>query len=333
MIISLSLRALTATLAVSLLQRTAFAIEIPKDTPLSSLLSSATNSLAQGNFNEALTYLDEAVARDPQNYLTVFKRGAAYLSLGRNSQASLDFDRVLDLKPGFEGALIQRAKLKSRSGDWSGARADYEAAGKKDSTEVSELVEAHEAATKAESAAEAQDWESCVTNAGTAIRIASGQAILRRLRAKCRLEKGEVHEAIGDLQHLQQLIPGSTEPHLQSTALLFYSLGDTDRALTQIRKCLHSDPDSKPCKKLYSRIRKLEKPLKKLAETKEKQQYAGASKILIGTKDEAGLIDKVKADLAELKADSIINDKAPMELLVMLVDSACEVYTEVKKHS
>ena len=80
--------------------------EIPTDTPVSQLLKDASIKLATGNAQDALTYFDVAISRDPKNYLTFFKRGAAYLSLGRTVQAQSDFDKVLELKPGFEGALV-----------------------------------------------------------------------------------------------------------------------------------------------------------------------------------------------------------------------------------
>lgn len=71
------------------------AADIPTDTPVSQLISSANENLAQGNAHDALTYFGVAIQKDPGNYLTIFKRGATYLSLGRNSQATKDFDQVL----------------------------------------------------------------------------------------------------------------------------------------------------------------------------------------------------------------------------------------------
>lgn len=103
--------------------------EIPDDIPVSSLLNSANTHLAMGQTSDALTYYDVAISRDPNNYLTFFKRGATYLSLGRTTQAQSDFDKVLTIKPGFEGALIQRAKIKSKGGNWDAAKEDYLAAG------------------------------------------------------------------------------------------------------------------------------------------------------------------------------------------------------------
>ena len=303
--------------------------DIPSDTPIASLVSSAKFNLAQGKANEALTYFSVAISRDPQNYLTLFQRGATYLSLGKNSQANDDFDRVLSIKPDFEGALLQRAKIKSRSADWNGAKKDYKATGKPQDAELTELEEAQGAAILAVDAERAGKWEDCVSHAGMAIMVASTALPLRQLRAKCRFEKGEALEGVSDLQHVLQISPGSTEPHLQISSMLFYSLGDTEKGMAQIRKCLQSDPDSKVCSKLHRREKKLSKVLKQLQALKEKRQFNSAVKLLVGSGEDKGLIDDVKEDIQDAKAAGTIHRNSPNELYGELIESACECYSEV----
>lgn len=302
---------------------------IPADTPVSELIASANQQLAAGNAQDALTFFDAAVARDPKNYLTIFKRGATYLSLGKNNQAQQDFDKVLAIKPDFEGALIQRAKLKSRHGDWDAARKDFEAAGKKGGHEIAELDEAQGAATLAAEAEKQGDWDGCITNAGVAVMVAGGNLELRKLRARCRFEKGEVAEGVNDLQHVLQINSGSIEPHLQSSAMTFYSLGETDKGLAHIRKCLQSDPDSKACMKLMKREKALDKQLKKAKGLMEKRQYASAVKLLIKSSESAGLLEDVKEDVQKYKEEGYIHSKTPDGLYTSLVEMVCEAYVEV----
>lgn len=195
MIIRLRSLALAALLSLTL------AADLPDPSlPVSSLIASANALLAQGDMHGALDHFDAAIKKDPSNYLTIFKRGATYLSLGKSSQASADFDAVLSLKPDFEAALLQRAKLHARSGDWDAARRDYRAAGRVE--EVVELEAAEKAVVGATEAEKVGDWETCVQDAGTAIMVAQGMASLRSLRARCRLARGEVHEAVGDLTYV-----------------------------------------------------------------------------------------------------------------------------------
>lgn len=305
------------------------ASDIPSDIPISSLLSSANAHLANGKTNDALTYYDVAISRDPNNYLTYFKRGATYLSLGRTAQAQEDFDKVLSIKPGFEGALLQRAKIKSKNGEWDAAKKDYAAAGKASGIEIGELEEAQGAAALAVDAAQKENWEDCVAQAGVAIMVASRHLSLRQLRARCRFERGEVQEGISDLAHVLQMQPGLTDPYLQISSILFYSLMDTERGMAQIRKCLHSDPDSKSCKKLHRREKAIEKDLSKVNKFFEKKQYSSAVKLLVQSGEEQGLIQEVKDDVEELRKSGTLPAKAPNNMAAKVVEMACEAYSEV----
>lgn len=303
--------------------------DIPADLPVASLISSAKSHLATGSPRDALAYFDAAVARDPTNYLTIFQRGATYLSLGRDTQAIDDFNRVLELKPDFDGALLQRSRIKSRSADWTGAKEDLVKAGKKSSPEYVELDEAQTAEKAAEQAEAKGDWETCVSQSSVAIMKASVALNLRRLRSHCRFEKGDIQEALGDLAHILQISPGSVEPHLQISSTLFYSLGDYERAIAQIRKCLHSDPDSKSCSRLFRKEKQYVKSLNKLQEFKEKRKFTNAINILVGTKDESGMIDDVKEDVKEAREAGYIHPNAPNELYASLIEVTCEIYRAV----
>lgn len=329
MIARLSVLAFAATiLSSSSLVLAISAADIPSDIPISSLLATASAHVAKGETNDALTYYDVAISRDPQNYLTYFKRGATYLSAGRTAQATQDFDKVLEMKPGFEGALQQRAKIKARSGDWDGAKKDFIAHGNL-AEELKELEEAQGAASLATEAEKNGNWEECVTQSGAAIMVASRMLSLRKTRAHCRFERGEVQEGMSDLKHVLQMQPGLTEPHMQISATTFYGLADLEHGMDQLRKCLHSDPDSKSCKKLYRRQKTLDKQLKQVDKFFERKQYASAIKILLPSGEDAGLVQEIKDDVKDLRDAGTISEHAPNNLVGQLVERVCEAYYEV----
>ncbi|KAI5807787.1 hypothetical protein BZA77DRAFT_330649 [Pyronema omphalodes] len=262
--------------------------------PVSSLLASADALLAQGDKHGALSHFDAAVAKDPSNYLTLFKRGATYLSLGRSSQASADFDAVLELKPDFKAAFLQRAGLKAKTGEWKKAKEDYSKGGKEQEREE---VERAETAAELVKEAEARgDWETCQ---------------VLELRQN-------LPEAVGDLMHVAQLNPGNTDPHLQIANILYWSLNDFDKSTAQLRKCLHSDPDSKSCSKLLRRIKNTEKAIGKARKSREQRMWNSANKVLLGDGEDTGILDDVKADLDELMKDD-------------LQDMICNNFVEMKK--
>ena len=323
--------ALGAVLLSSPLSHCISPSEIPSDTPIASLVSSAKSHLAQGKANDALTYFDVAVSRDPHNYLTIFQRGATYLSLGKNEKASRDFDKVLTIRPDFEGALLQRAKIKSRNADWPAAKEDYVRAKKTESEDFIQFEEAWGAASLASDAEKAGDWENCVSHAGTAILVASTALDLRQMRARCRFERGEVLEGVSDLAHALQISPSAIEPHMQISTMMYYSMADTDKGIEQMRKCLRSDPDSKSCSKLFRREKQLDKVLKQVSGLKEKRQFNSAVKLLVGTGEDPGLMQDVKEDVKEFKEAGYIHKNSPDELYSRLVEMTCECYTEVRK--
>jgi DnaJ family protein C protein 3 len=167
------------------------------DLPVSSLVARADTLLQAGDKIGALDHFEAAIRKDPSNYLTLFKRGATYLSLGKSTQASADFDAVLNLKPDFEAALLQRARLKAKAGEWEAAKKDYGKVGA--GREIAEIEDAQTAAEKARKAEKKKDWDACAEQAGKAILVAPQVAALRSLRARCRMQKGDVLEAVGDL--------------------------------------------------------------------------------------------------------------------------------------
>jgi DnaJ family protein C protein 3 len=323
---------LPAVLAFSTLLLTASSLEsIPSDTPLSSIVQKANSHLAAGDAASALEYFNIAITRDPSDYLTIFKRGATYLSLGKGQQAGADFNKVLAIRPDFEGALLQRAKLRARSAAWDDAIRDYEAAGRKasEAAEVRELMEARAAAKQAAKAEANGNWEKCILEASHAITVASGSAELRRIRARCRSEMGELMEAVADLQHLLHISTGDTAPHLQASATMFYALGDTEKGLAQVRKCLQSDPDSKSCRGLMKREKAIFKTIERMNGFMAKRQYNSAVQMLITIGDNPGLLKEVKEDMRHFQNEGYIHAKAPATLYASLVETACEAYFEM----
>lgn len=320
--IAASLLSLAAALSVS---------DIPSDTPIAALLSHAQQHLSLGETADALVYYDAAVARDPGDYLTYFKRATTYLSLGRTNQAAADFQRCLELRPGFEAAHNQLGRIKARSADWDGAKEQFQLANPAGSPDLDELLEAQRAVQAAEAAEKKSDWDECINQAGIAIMVANRAVSLRELRSHCRFAKGEVEEGMSDLHHILNLRPGDTLPHVKISAITFYALGDLQQGMAKIRKCLHSDPDSKVCKKLLKQEKAVEKTMVKVEKAFGKNQPMTGTKLLIPSGEDVGLIKEVEEHVAQLRSDGIIPPTAPNHLSVRLVEMACQGYYEVSK--
>ncbi|KAG6105320.1 hypothetical protein E4U13_007948 [Claviceps humidiphila] len=319
--------AITASLLAS--ATFVLALEVPVDLPVSALLMSAQTHLAKGETTEALGYFDAAVAKDPSNYLTIFKRATTYLSLGRSVQASADFEKVLKLQPSFQGAHVQLAKIKSQVADWEGARAEYMRAQKEEnSSDVVSLDAARDAAGLAVAAERAKRWDECIDHAGRAILIAFRASSLRELRSRCRFERGEIEEAMSDLHHVIQLRPGNTDPHVLISATTFYGLADFVGGLAQIRKCLHSDPDSKVCKTLHKQEKRLQKAIEKVESQIDRGQMTTAGRVLVGTAEESGLLPHLRMEIDDLKREGKMPANARTKLYEKVLEMVCQAYFE-----
>jgi len=327
MLVRLSTLALAAgLLSTPSLVAALSASEIPADTDISALLASAQSHLSKGETHDALAYYDAAIERYPASYLTFFKRATTYLSLGRTTQATDDFRKVLELKPGFEGAHAQLGKIKARSADWDGAEREFRAAKKDD--ELARLTEAKGAAVLAQAAANAGHWDECVSQAAAAIMVANRAIALRELRARCHFEQGSIESGLSDLQHILNMRPGDVTPHITISANTFYTLGDLQGGMAAIRKCLISDQDNKTCKRILKQEKAVDKLYQKTLKSLERNQPTTAVRNLVPTADDEGLIREVKAQIAALQADGIIPPAAPSALVRTLVEIACRAYYE-----
>ncbi|KAK9469507.1 hypothetical protein V1512DRAFT_256420 [Lipomyces arxii] len=320
---------LLALLASSLVA----AIDVPPDLTSSAYISKADALLAQGEFNDALQFYDAAVKLEPQNYLSLFKRGATYLSLNRLNHAMSDFDSALEMKSDFDSALMQRGKLRLKMGDWYGARRDFKALSGDQTENIQSVTTAEKETKAAELAKVAGKVDECISHANAAIMYASAYAPLRTLRSECRLARGMIREAVADLSHLINTNLLSPEPHVRVARLQFFYLNERDRAIAQLAKCLHYDPDAKECKRSFREYKKLDRELKKADEIKSKRRWLAYDKAVVSaSSDRESLLNKIEnIGTAIDKAEHIPSNAAPKELELDLLESVCEAYFESHK--
>ena len=296
----------------------------PAESAVALLLEQAHSHLSQGEAREALDYFNAALARNPTDYLTLFKRATALLSLGRTSLATDDFGKALELEPNFEGAHMQLANIRTRIGDWELARKHYiQAHRTPDSVELRQIDEAQGAANLAHLAESAFDWEECTQQANAAISVANRASALRQTRARCHLQLGNIDAALADLQYIARMQSGDPTIHVNISAITMYNLGDTRAAMMQARRCLQLDPDSKPCRKLLANGKRIVQKLESIIKLLPTAPMT-ATGLLVGTLDEPGLISQIKIDREALARDGILPLSSPNELLSMLLGLACQ---------
>ncbi|KAK9238715.1 hypothetical protein V1525DRAFT_400333 [Lipomyces kononenkoae] len=324
---------LSSIVFMLLVSSTVWAAEVDVgDLTPSAYLAKADALLTQGNFQDALQFYDAAVKSDPQNYLSVFKRGATYLSIGRLNSALTDFDHVLEMKPDFDSALVQRGKLRLKLGNWDGARKDFTAATGNQEGNIAAVFAAENEVSVAMKAKEAGKLDECIEHASNAISSASAVASLRALRAECRLAKGLIREAVADLSHLASANPLLPENHVRIARLQYLYLNERDRAIQQLAKCLHYDPDAKACKTAFREYKRLDKEILKANEFREKHMWLALEKTIVsGSADRQGLLEKIEEMVEIVEKEEKIPPSTIKDLVVDLLEATCETYFDLKK--
>ncbi|KAG0377410.1 hypothetical protein BGX24_006152 [Mortierella sp. AD032] len=292
-------------------------------------LDQASALLGKGEYNLALQSYDAAIDRDPSNYLSYFKRAATYLTLGRNNQALADFTTILKLKPDFGHALLQRGKIYTKAGEFAKARRDLEAYyNSHQSTDpqtvqeipalLASLDEASKALALAEAAVTAGQTEECVRILGSAIMVAPLHIPFRLQRAECHLARGEVEEAVNDLNRATH--NAATNPQLMHrlSTMSYYSLYMPEQALAQIKQCISFDPE----------LKTTEKEIVKLNSDLENNRWAGVINKSVG--GEKSLVRAIEAETTAMETENNAVGKMPKRLLLKIYSAACKAYTENK---
>ncbi|KDN48488.1 TPR-like protein [Tilletiaria anomala UBC 951] len=293
----------------------------PEGKTHSQLLSEANVFLTTGRYADALSSFDSALALDPSDYLTYYRRATALLSLGRTGSALADLEKLLELNPSFATAWLQKARVFAKEGELGKAK---ESVGKflgrsstskareaeeaeKLQADISwalqkqkEMQAAHKAGaasvTKAlkknpETASQAvkvdsslqQKAEQCVEAATAVLEVSPSHLQARKFRADCQLWRGNMEDATADWSRIAKLTP-STSLHLRLSALSFYIQSDVDAAKLHLKTCLHSDPDNKRCAQAHRKLKTYEKTLKKLHNFREGGNWRAVSSVLKGGK-------------------------------------------------
>ncbi|KAG4306001.1 hypothetical protein PORY_000911 [Pneumocystis oryctolagi] len=296
-----------------------------------SLLDSASKLFEKGKLSEAIDLYDVAISRDPTNYLTFFKRATALMSLGRNHLAIDDFTKVLDLKPEFDTALLQRGRLRARLGDWENAIQDLKRVN--DYQQLKEVMDAQKHAMMATVSFNKGNMEECLEHLKVAISVASLVAKLRLLRANSHIVLGDVENAIKDLIHASTLDPSSTDIYITLSQLLYYSKYEPEQAIAQVKRCLHFDPEQKKCKQIFRSIKKLEKDISGIKKLRDGGKWAGLVMILVNSSGENGVLNFVEEKIKELEKEKLIKSNSPRVLLSELREMACKAYFEMERYS
>ncbi|KAK2144538.1 hypothetical protein LSH36_748g01016 [Paralvinella palmiformis] len=234
--------------------------------------------LAAGQLADALSHYHAAVEGDPNNYMTYFRRATVYLALGKSKSALPDLDKVIELKPDFNSARLQRANVKLKQGQLDDAEEDYravlsrEGANSEAHEKLNGLRPLREGIRNAQYQINRRDYQGAINTLGPIIEMCPWDPALRELRAECYEAQGDLFKAINDIRPTTKLRNDNTAAYFKISKML-YEMGDADESLTEIRECLKLDPDHKDCFSHYKKVKKLAKQISSVHELINEQKW------------------------------------------------------------
>ncbi|KAI0051477.1 TPR-like protein [Auriscalpium vulgare] len=260
---------------------------------LTPLINEANAYLSSGQFNDAVKAYSDAIELAPTDYALYYKRATAYFSLSRHANAMSDFEQVLNLTSDtFDKAHFMKARIHAKEGRWSDARDSlkrYQAKQKSDKAAAELLLNVSDgemAAKKVQQAQRAKLWTACEEAATNALRVASHSVHLRQQRANCALAAGDFEEAVGDMTRLTHITSPSTSAYMNIFRISYFYMPTTaaTTAMSNLKQCLHYDPDSKPCLTAHRLVKKLDKSFTKLDMLMGAEDWRGIVSLILGSK-------------------------------------------------
>ncbi|KAF7731796.1 hypothetical protein EC973_008311 [Apophysomyces ossiformis] len=191
------------------------------------------------------------------------------------------------------------------------------------------IENAETAISRAEEALTLGHIDDCLREVTIARMTAPRLPRLRLLAAECHMAQGDMESAAEDLTRASQLMPSDADLLIKLAKINFYSLYETQGAISPAKQCLHYDPEQKQCKQLYRLLKKLDKELKGIQDDLEAKKYATAANKLIGTASKKGLIVTVDEQFDEFHK-SLTSHPIPKRLHLACYELACRIYGQQK---
>lgn len=240
--------------------------------------------LAAGQLADALSHFHAAVDGDPKNYLAYYRRATVFLALGKSKSALPDLAKVIELKPDFTSARLQRGNLLLKHGKLDEAEIDFKnvlksnPSDKEESEAQSQLKKSDEIqrlSAEAHRSFKNKDYVTAASQLDTIIETCVWDASSREMRAECFIQMGEMWKAATDLKAASKLKSDNTQAFYKLSTI-YYNLGDHELSLNEVRECLKLDPDHKQCYSHYKQVKKLNKQIQSAEELLKEQRYEEA---------------------------------------------------------
>ncbi|KAI0233647.1 DnaJ-like subfamily C member 3 [Lamellibrachia satsuma] len=234
--------------------------------------------LSAGQLADALSHYHAAVEGDPENYLTYFRRATVFMAMGKSKSALPDLDKILEIRPDFVAARLQRGSIKLKQGKLDDAKVDFEYivlrdASNSEAAQSLDLLEPLQAQRhQAQELIDQNQHQEAIDVLTHVIENSPWDPELREMRAECYIAQGDYFRAVGDIRPTTKLRNDNTDGYYKLSTL-YYMMGEADESLNEIRECLKLNPDHKVCHTHYRKVKKLVKLMQATREHINREQW------------------------------------------------------------
>ncbi|KAL7087559.1 hypothetical protein ACP275_13G074700 [Erythranthe tilingii] len=210
------------------------------------------DSYRKGNFEEALSLYDKAIALSPGNAAYHFNRSAALMALRRLSEAARECEEAIRLDPGYARAHHRLGSLLLSLGQIETSRKHICFPGHQlDSVEVQKLQSVEKHMSKCTDARRVGDWRSTLREVEAAIASgADSSPELSACRAEALLKLHQLDDAFLAMSNIPKSVPSQSKIFgMLFEAYVYFvrtqielASGRFDGALTAIEKAGKIDP-------------------------------------------------------------------------------------------
>lgn len=240
-------------------------------------LQKAKLLFAKRQYSNALTEFHSALDLNPKHSEALFRRATCYQSLNRYKAALKDLDLLIEIRPNNVVAYKQRGTIYLKRGFFDEAEKNFKKAIELEPSDS--LRESLEETGTFRSLVEtsiasynAQDYTKAQNMMETILETLYWDCNLLKLHALSQKNRGEIGQAIQSLEHASRVCPETEEIYVE-TANLKYERGEIEEALSSIRKCLKTDPDSSTCNPVYKKLKKFVKEYDKMKKFQTSQDW------------------------------------------------------------
>jgi len=177
--------------------------------------------MKEGKFRESLTFLNKAIERDNGNFEALNARGVVYYELKEFTNALLDYDQALKLKPDYYRPYYNRALLKVAQNDLEGALKDYAEAIRLDPRNAEVFV------NRGQLLAAMGQNDAAIRDFDQAIALDEANTLALYNRGNLLFQKGDFKRAIENFEKAVKIDPKFGKAyHALGIALLMYQQKD-----------------------------------------------------------------------------------------------------------